>query len=383
MNSVNWICDFKAPSGYGRASRADLRAIIKAGIIPTVTPHIHDRTQMPLEGPFWNKYEPLVMKTPQDFPAVTVWQETPEFYRPDPLTKDVARIEWETSKIIDYDHSGNKLYNWVTQLNRMTEIWPASNSVAKALKDSGVTAPCYVIPHPTDLSIFAPGPRTIIGDGTNKKKFAVLSVFQRTVRKSPDELLLAWSRSSLGKRSDCCLLLKTYGAGFGDDESKMIVSQIAGFRNTLNIPGLKANVYPITWLVPEDKMPDLYRAADVYLNAARGEGFSLPTAEAIACGLPIIYADNTAMQDFAVGYPVKCNRQPVYGMPHIPWYSADQDWWVPDILDMVDQLEKAYEDWKTGRIIELGKAARQKAEELHSDERVGSLLKERIQVLAR
>jgi len=383
MTTINWICDFKAPSGYGRASRADLRALIKAGLRPNVTQHIHDRTQLKLEDPFWVEHEESVLAPAPDMPDITVWQETPEFYRPDPLTKDVSRIEWETSRIIDYDHSGNKLYNWVYQLNRMSEIWSASEFVAQALKDSGVTTPCYVIPHPTDLDMFCPGPRTIIGDNLNKDKFTVLSVFQKTVRKSPDELLVAWSRSSLGRKADCCLLLKTYGAGFGDDEARGIVSSIANFRNSLNIRGLKANVFPLTWLVPESRMPDLYRAADVYLNAARGEGFGMPQAEALACGIPAVYADNTAMRDYAVGYPVECIREPVWGMPHIPWYSADQDWWTPRISSMVEQLEKAYEDWKSGRLDELGKAARAKAEELHSDERVGALLKERIAVLIR
>jgi len=106
-------------------------------------------------------------------------------------------------------------------------------------------------------------------------------------------------------------------------------------------------------------------------------------ALSMACGVPIIYSDNTAQREFAVGYPVKCNRQPVYGMPHIPWYSADQDWWVPDVLDLAEKLEQAYEDWKSGRLTSLGQAARKKAEELHSDERVGNLLKDRITALSR
>lgn len=43
------------------------------------------------------------------------------------------------------------------------------------------------------------------------------------------------------------------------------------------------------------QMQDRYREADVYVNASRYEGFGLPTLEAMACGTPVIQADNHGM----------------------------------------------------------------------------------------
>lgn len=377
---ISWICDLHAPSGYGRASRADLRSIIKSGIVPSVMLHQHDKTQMPLDAdPFWSQYERKIKQLPADSPDIIVWQETPEFYRPDPTAACVARVEWETSKIIDHNIHGRQDFNWVAQLNRMTEIWPASDFVGNVLKNCGVKTLCVTIPHPVDLEMYTPGEKVIAWNSLNRDRFTALAVFQMTERKNPDALITGWARSSLGKRADCMLLLKTYGASFED--SRMVISAIAKKRASLNIPDLAKNVFPLTDLVEESRMSELYRTADVHICVSRGEGFGLPVQESAACGVPCIYTDATALPEFAVGYPVKWHLEPVSGMPHIPWYAADQDWWSIDVNHFVECLEQAYEDWKNGRLKELGQEARKKIETLHSDERVGSLFKARIKAL--
>ena len=383
--NIEWICDLRAPSGYGRAARADMRALIRAGIEPRVTVHRHDQTELDLSrDKFWAKRLRTVLKPSAELPDISIWQETPEFYRADPTRANVSRIEWETSAIVDYNHSGISTYNWVSQLNQMTEVWAASKFVAEVLRDSGVETPCHVIPHPVDLETFKKKDRTYVGGpperSINKDRFTVLALFQYTKRKNPEALLTAWSRSKLGRQNDCALLLKTYGGDF--QHTHPITNMIREFRAHLNIPGMKANVYPLTRLIHEDEMPNIYNAADVFLCTSYGEGFGLPVSEAMACGLPVVYTNATAVPEFAVGYPVDCRPEPVFGMPHIPWYSATQNWWGIDTLDLVRKLEQAYDDWKSGKLEELGDRARSRVEELHSDERVGQMLRERVEALA-
>lgn len=49
--------------------------------------------------------------------------------------------------------------------------------------------------------------------------------------------------------------------------------------------------------MPEALMAQLYRAADVTLNATAGEGFGVPIIESLACGVPVIVTDFSAMKE--------------------------------------------------------------------------------------
>ena len=52
-------------------------------------------------------------------------------------------------------------------------------------------------------------------------------------------------------------------------------------------------------IVPEAKMPSLYRGAKALIFPSLYEGFGLPILEAMACGTPVITANTTAMPEVA------------------------------------------------------------------------------------
>lgn len=81
-------------------------------------------------------------------------------------------------------------------------------------------------------------------------------------------------------------------------------------------------------------MADLYRAFDVLLNPAMGEGFGIPVLEAQACGTPVIVTDSTAMTEVgAVGWQVGGER----------WWSEQGSWQVlPDVGQITAALDDAY-----------------------------------------
>lgn len=68
----------------------------------------------------------------------------------------------------------------------------------------------------------------------------------------------------------------------------------AGYGDTLNGPGVQS----VGWL-PEEKMPLLYNAADVYLHTSEYEGFGLPILEAMACGVPVIANKQASIPEIA------------------------------------------------------------------------------------
>ena len=69
----------------------------------------------------------------------------------------------------------------------------------------------------------------------------------------------------------------------------------AGYGEALKGEG----IISVGW-VPEEEMPLLFNAADVYLHTSEYEGFGLPVLEAMACGVPVV-ANNKASIPEIVG----------------------------------------------------------------------------------
>src|SRR5207249_8948309 len=62
--------------------------------------------------------------------------------------------------------------------------------------------------------------------------------------------------------------------------------------------GLKAEVL-LPGYVPDEDVPKFYNAADVFVYPSIYEGFGLPVLEAMACGVPVITAKGTALEEVA------------------------------------------------------------------------------------
>ncbi len=55
-------------------------------------------------------------------------------------------------------------------------------------------------------------------------------------------------------------------------------------------------------VVPEEDLPALFAGADAFLYPTLYEGFGLPVAEAMACGVPVLTSSTSALQEIAGGY---------------------------------------------------------------------------------
>lgn len=53
--------------------------------------------------------------------------------------------------------------------------------------------------------------------------------------------------------------------------------------------------------VPDDQLPQLYATADALCYPSLYEGYGLPLVEAMACGTPVIYGNNSSMPEIADG----------------------------------------------------------------------------------
>lgn len=83
-------------------------------------------------------------------------------------------------------------------------------------------------------------------------------------------------------------------------------ARLAGgaFRLVLVGPGPKPAPHPdVLWLGPmaQEKVAEIYRAADVFVLPSTGEGFPLSAQEALASGLPVVLSDEPAYHPILAG----------------------------------------------------------------------------------
>ncbi len=86
------------------------------------------------------------------------------------------------------------------------------------------------------------------------------------------------------------------------DEKIVVVGNRPRFRQICGIP---KNIETIPSINSPVEMAKVYRAADVYYNASPAETFGLTTAEAMACGTPVIGYNSTATPEI-IGESGEC-----------------------------------------------------------------------------
>lgn len=124
----------------------------------------------------------------------------------------------------------------------------------------------------------------------------------------------------------------------------------------------------------DENMASIYSSFSLLLATSRGEGFGLPVLEAQACGVPVIASNWTAQAEL-VGDAWNAEQRGNQSHPSGWLVKVDPDWhptqgaWFgkPAIDSIVGALEIAYQEWRTGKLGERGKAAVEKAEGWRAD----------------
>ncbi|MFW5701952.1 MAG: glycosyltransferase, partial [Bacteroidota bacterium] len=181
--------------------------------------------------------------------------------------------------------------DFVEIFKQADEIWAPSDFTRRSYVDSGIDFnKVQVIPNGIDPELFRPeGPKMDIG--TNKS-LKLLFVGGTLYRKGIDILLDVYTKM-FDAKADISLIIKDMG-GESFYKGQTAKERIEAIQKDPNSPEIKY----LDEYLPEEKMPELYRACDVFVSPYRGEGFSLPTLEAMACGLPVIVTQGGATDDF-------------------------------------------------------------------------------------
>ncbi len=194
---------------------------------------------------------------------------------------------------------------FLTAFERADEIWTPSSASRQAFLRSGIPPEkVQIIPNGVNPERFRPtGP---VRPLPTQKRFRFLFVGGTTFRKGIDILLRAYARAFTAE-DDVCLVIKAFGQE-GVYRGSTMEELIERFRQMAGAP----EIVLLCERLSDEEMPALYRACTVFVSPYRGEGFSLPTLEAMACGLPVVVTAGGATDDFvdeSVGWCIPARRR--------------------------------------------------------------------------
>lgn len=259
-------------------------------------------------------------------------------FRPDGLrgTKTVGRCIFEDTNLEGLEEK-------VAHFDRLL---CASEWNAELLR-AHCSKPVDIVLEGIDPSQFHPAPKSGVLD---QSRFYIFSGGKVEFRKGHDLTLLAFREFS--RRHDDARLVTAWhspwpqlSAGFQGKLGAALELTPQGIIDVKKWVA-KNGIDPAKVIempqVPNALMPSTLREMDCALAPSRAEACTnLLAKEAMACGVPVILADNTGVKDLmAVGncWPLK-RQQPVRD-----YHLGTQGWGESDVEEIVDALEKLYAD---------------------------------------
>lgn len=168
---------------------------------------------------------------------------------------------------------------YVSSMKRSDRVKADSMHSKKELVGWGVNSgKVVVIPIGVDLSRFCPA-----GTARASDRFRLLYVGRLARGKRVDNLIRAMAMMK-GKP----VILTIIGGGPERERLETLAKEL-DVMDMVTFAGR----------VPDEELPDYYRACDAWVTASEHEGFCVPIVEAMACGKPVIVPDVTAMPETA------------------------------------------------------------------------------------
>jgi len=339
--NIKFTSWFLSYSGYGRAARSLLQAMLEAGINVTTEVALIRAEMDNLDEGAKQAKKLANKKLNYDIKIIMFTPEYAIFAR-EKNKYNIGMLFWEVLGVDKY---------WVDCMNKMSEIWTSSHVSANTFKDSGVIVPIKVIKQPIEIKNEYK-PIKIKGF----KGFLFYSIFEWTERKNPKMLLKTYWKTFANK-NDVALLLKVYQSNFLKDGTKTIKDNIYKWKEELNLKH-----YPKIFLFLEElstyDIMRLHKTGNCFVAPHRGEGWGYPQMEAMSVATPIISTNFGGIHKFLNNknsWLLEYKLINVFGMEHIQWYNSSQLWAEPNDSNLAISMWEAYSNRKL--TIQKGKLA--------------------------
>lgn len=268
------------------------------------------------------------------------------------ILKDLpATMKWFPWTPVDHEPMPPRVYQVLHEHQGIYKPIAMSQYGKREMERLGID--CFYIPHMIDCDAFSPNQelreehrklvgwsdKFVIGSvGTNvreRKNWTSMFLALQKFRRSHDDVVMYCHTDAFESRGRDLEALR----------QSLMIQDITFFPSitAMKIEG-----------ITEETMNNMYNSLDVYLHPSKGEGFGIPIIEAQSAGVPVIVSNNTAQPELVGGGWVLKDMRPEFD-EQSSWEGAAN----PD--EILEYLEQAYEEKKSGKIEERRKAAREKA----------------------
>jgi glycosyltransferase involved in cell wall biosynthesis len=297
---VTWEGPFQIAFGIAEVNREVGRALKESAAVDL------EQSETPEQQPWlWGRA-----------PEVTVRHQWPPNFQGPRTGRWVTYQPWEY---------GSLPAAWVEPMNRIVdEVWVPTTYVRDCFVRSGVDAgKVAVVPYGIDPERFHPDVPPMQLPTAKRHRFLFVG---GTIPRKGADILLDTYVATFTAQDDVCLVIKDLGA------STFYRAQGMGKRikQLQAHPGAPEILY-IDAEIPAADMPALFTACQYLVHPYRGEGFGLPIAEAMACGLAVIVPNHGACLDFcdeSVAYLVDAKEVRLPEARIGALATVEKPWWA-------------------------------------------------------